>query len=152
MNTAPSNPIPDEPRIKIVAIEREHGVGGSVIAEQLATRLGWKLLNQSLTEEIANLAHVERSEAQRCDEHLDSLLYRLGKVFWHGGYEISAPIQNVDAFDSDRAEELMRSVITKAASMGGCVLVGVVRRGFSKIARIRSVFSYLPHAHTNSSA
>ncbi len=62
--------------IKIIALEREYGSGASVIAEQLATRLGWTLLDQSLTDEIARLANVTRTEAQHCDENLDPLLYR----------------------------------------------------------------------------
>jgi cytidylate kinase len=110
--------------IKIIALEREYGAGASMIAEQLATRLGWTLLDQSLTDEIAKFANVTRTEAQHCDEHLDPLLYRWGRVFWHGGFESPVSIKNLDAFDADRAVELMRSVITKAASTGNCVLVG----------------------------
>jgi cytidylate kinase len=124
MNTVTRNSILGEPRIKIIAVEREYGAGGSVIADRLAARLGWRLLDQSLTDEIAKLAQVERSDAQRCDEHLDPLLYRLAKVFWLGGFETTVPIENLDAFDADRAKELMQSVITAAASMGNCVLMG----------------------------
>ena len=32
--------------IRIIAIEREYGCGGSVVAEKLAARLGWKLLDR----------------------------------------------------------------------------------------------------------
>jgi cytidylate kinase len=116
--------ITKSPLIKIIALEREYGAGASVIAEQLATRLGWELLDQSLTDEIAQLANITRTEAQCCDEHLDPLLYQWGKAFWHGGFESPVSIKNLDAFDADRAVELMRSVITKAASAGNCVLVG----------------------------
>ncbi|MGD1018267.1 MAG: cytidylate kinase-like family protein [Verrucomicrobiia bacterium] len=124
MNTVTHNSILGEPRIKIIAVEREYGAGGSVIADRLAARLGWKLLDQSLTDEIATLAHVQQNEAQRCEEHLDPFLYRLAKVFWRGGFETSVSIENLDAFDADRAKELMQSVITEAAAMGNCVLMG----------------------------
>jgi cytidylate kinase len=124
MNTATSNPIEDEPRIKIIALERELGAGGSEIADRLATRLGWKLLDHSLTDAIAKLAHVSQSDAQRCDEHLDPILYRLTKVFQQGGSETSVPIENLEVFDADRSDKLMRSIITEAASVGNCVLVG----------------------------
>ena len=53
--------------IKIIALEREYGAGASVIADQLAARLGWKLLDQSLTDEIAKLARVERASVQHCE-------------------------------------------------------------------------------------
>jgi len=134
--------------IKVIALEREYGAGASVIAEQLATRLGWKLLDQSLTDEIAKLANVTRTEAQNCDEHLDPLLYRWGKVFRHGGFEIFAPIDNLCAFDSDHAVELMRSIITRAASAGNCILVG---RGAPWFLHDRAdtlrVFLFAPRSH-----
>ena len=43
---------------RILVIEREYGAGGSDIAERTAKRLGWKLLDQELTAEIARLAKV----------------------------------------------------------------------------------------------
>jgi len=134
--------------IKIIALEREYGAGAPVIAERLAARLGWKLFDQSLNDEIAKLANVTRTEAQHCDEHLDPLLYRWGKVFWHGGFESSVSIKNLDIFDADRAVELMRSVITKAASSGNCVLVG---RGapwfFHDRADTLRVFLFAPRSY-----
>jgi len=39
--------------IKILTIEREYGSGAAEIARKLAERLGWKLWDQSLTDEIA---------------------------------------------------------------------------------------------------
>jgi len=39
--------------IRVITIEREYGAGGGVIAEKLASRLGWKLWDQLLTQEIA---------------------------------------------------------------------------------------------------
>jgi len=39
--------------IRIITLDREYGSGGGVIAERLASRLGWKLWDQLLTDEIA---------------------------------------------------------------------------------------------------
>jgi hypothetical protein len=44
--------------LRIVTIEREYGAGGSVVAAKLANRLGWDLLDQSLTADIARKAEV----------------------------------------------------------------------------------------------
>ena len=38
---------------RIIAIEREYGCGGGVIAQKLADTLGWKIWDHLLTEEIA---------------------------------------------------------------------------------------------------
>jgi cytidylate kinase len=110
--------------IKIIALEREYGAGCTEIADRLAARLGWKLLDQSLTDEIAKLAHIERSNAQHCEERLDPFLYRLGKVFWRGSFEATLSVKDWEAFDADRAEELVHTVITAAAAAGDCILVG----------------------------
>jgi hypothetical protein len=52
---------------RIVTIEREFGCGGASIAEQLAKRLGWKVWDHLLTEEIARIANVAPAAVKRCD-------------------------------------------------------------------------------------
>ena len=41
--------------IRVITIEREYGSGGADIAASVAERLGWKLWNQLLTNQIARL-------------------------------------------------------------------------------------------------
>ena len=53
--------------IKIITIEREYGSGGGEIAKLLATRMGWKLWDQLLTEEIARLANCPKAVVERRD-------------------------------------------------------------------------------------
>ena len=131
--------------IRIIAIEREYGAGGTAIAEQLARRLGWKLFDRQLTAEIAKLAEVDPSAAARCDERVDSLVYRLSKVFWRGSYERGLPIADDKIFDTDRMVLLVQQVIERAARQGNCVIVG---RGAVWYLRDRpdtlSIFLYAP--------
>jgi cytidylate kinase len=108
--------------IRIITIEREFGSGGAIIAQRLADRLGWRLLDRSLTEEIAKLAKVDFSAVQRCDERVDPLLYRLGKVFWRGSYELALPI--AEPFDADCMLGWAQRVVEDAAGSGNCVIVG----------------------------
>ena len=44
--------------IRVLTIEREYGSGGAAIAQKVAARLGWKLWDQLLTDEICPLAGV----------------------------------------------------------------------------------------------
>ena len=39
--------------IKVISVEREYGCGAANIAQTLADRLGWKLWDQEITDEIA---------------------------------------------------------------------------------------------------
>src|SRR5579863_2456451 len=102
--------------IRIIAIEREFGCGGSVLAEAIAARLGWKLLDQSLTEEVARIAQVAHAVVEQREGRLDPLFYRLAKVFWHGCYEKGIPVSGQDAFDADRALALVQQVVNQAAT------------------------------------
>ena len=81
---------------RIVTVEREYGSGGGEIACELAKRLGWKLWDHALTEEIAKAANVECSTVERCAERVDSTFRRLVKVFWRGSYERSMPSAGSD--------------------------------------------------------
>jgi cytidylate kinase len=130
---------------RIISVEREFGSGASFIAEKLAKRLGWELLDQSLTGKIAKLAQVDPKEVVRCDEHNDPVLYRLAKVFARGSYERIMPIEGRESFDTDRMVQLVTTVIEKAGQTGNCVIVG---RGAPWILRNRDdafhVFIYAP--------
>src|SRR3954466_13713375 len=106
---------------RILIIEREFGAGGSAIAEQAAQRLGWKLFDKALTEEMAAQAKVNPEICRRREERVDSWLYRLAKVFWRGSYERSISIAESDVLDTDRLVCLAREVIERAAASGSCV-------------------------------
>ena len=56
---------------RIITVEREYGSGGGEIACELAKRLGWKVWDRALTEEIAKVANVECSTVERCEERVD---------------------------------------------------------------------------------
>ena len=73
--------------IRIVAVEREYGCGGSEIAKRLAELLGWKLWDHQLTEEIARLANCSKAAVEQREERTDPLYYRLFKSFLRGSYE-----------------------------------------------------------------
>jgi cytidylate kinase len=129
--------------IRIITVEREYGSGGAVIAEALARRLGWNLWDRDLTAEIARVANVDHRAALRCDERVDTLLYRLFKVYARGSYERALPIGDRTAFDTDCMVETMHKVVEDVASRGKCVIVG---RGSAYFLRNRHdafhIFTY----------
>ncbi len=129
----------------VITIEREYGAGGSVIADKLAKRLGWKLYDQALTADIARIAQVDPAAVARCDEQCEPLLYRLAKVFWRGSYERMLPLPDDRVFDTDAMVSLAQRLIEDVAGRGHCVIVG---RGSPYILRNRadhfSVFLYAP--------
>ena len=131
---------------RLITIEREYGSGAAAIAATLAERLGWKLWDHLLTEEIARIAQVDPSAVMRCDERRDSRLHRLAKVFWRGSYERSTPLSS-QIFDTDRMVSMMQDILERIASEGNAVLVG---RGAPYFLREHAdafhVFLYAPRA------
>jgi cytidylate kinase len=130
---------------RILTVEREYGCGGGAIAAQLARRLGWKLWDHQLTEEIAKLANVDCRAVERCDEKRDGTFYRLAKVFWRGSYERSMPLPDAEAFDADCMMSMMERLAARIADEGNAVVVG---RGAPFFLRDRNdTFSVFLYAH-----
>jgi cytidylate kinase len=110
--------------VKVITVEREYGSAGAEFAHQLAERLGWKLIDHSLVEEIARAAGVPKSMAENYDERLDPWYYRVGKAFWHGSVErLQAPSMD-SVFDSERMVGMVRDSLKESAARGHCVIVG----------------------------
>lgn len=131
---------------RMVTIEREFGSGAGSIARQLADRLGWKLWDHLLTEEIARIAQVDPSAVKRCDERMDGRLHRLAKVFWRGSYERSSHLGN-QIFDTDCMMAMMQEIMNRIGREGQAVIVG---RGAPYFLRENPdafhVFLYAPRA------
>ncbi|HEY1484155.1 MAG TPA: cytidylate kinase-like family protein [Candidatus Acidoferrum sp.] len=131
--------------IKIVTIEREYGSGGGEIAQMLAKRLGWKLWDQLLTEEIARLANCPKAVVEVREERTDPLYYRLFKSFLRGSYEGSLNAHKLGVVDSESILRITERVVQKAASEGNCVIVG---RGSQQFLKDRQdtlrLFLYAP--------
>jgi uncharacterized protein len=131
---------------RVITIEREYGCGGGAIAALLAKHLGWSLWDKRLTEEIARLANVDTSAVRRCDERMDSRLYRLAKTFWRGSHERSSQLTG-QVFDMDCMMAMMEQITARIAREGNSVVVG---RGAPFFLRDHPdtfhVFLYAPRA------
>ena len=131
---------------RVVTVAREYGSGGGRIAQSVAGRLGWKLLDRCLVEKIAETARIEPHVVEQFDERPDPWFDRLANLLWQypgGRGYIAGPVP--DRFDADVAADLTRRIIEEAAEIGDCVIVG---RGSQCILQQRDdtfhVFIYAP--------
>jgi hypothetical protein len=92
---------------KILLIDREFGAGGSTIAARVSGRLGWTLLDQKLTREIARLANIPPEDCRRREERVDPWLQRLVNVVWRAGCERNAPMFNTAVGDDATVEAIL---------------------------------------------
>ena len=132
---------------RVITVEREFGCGAAGIANQLAIRLGWKLWDEALTDEIAKQAQVDHTAVARCEERMDSTFHRLAKVFWRGSYERSMPLVDAAPFDADCFVAIGEEVMARIASAGNCVIVGRGAPYFLRESRDAfHVFLYAPRS------
>jgi cytidylate kinase len=110
--------------IRVITLEREYGSGGVDIAAKVAARLGWKLWDQLLTNEIARLMECDCRVVEQHEEKRDPLFYRLVRAFMRGSYEGSLNAPRLKMADTDCIREVAEKVVKRAAEVGECVIVG----------------------------
>jgi cytidylate kinase len=133
--------------IRVVTIEREYGSGGAEVAKKLAARLGWKLWDQLLTNEIARQLECDCKVVEEHEEKRDPLYYRLLKAFMRGSHEGSLNAPRMKMADTECIREVAERVVKQVAETGNCVIVG---RGSAYYLQPRRdafhVFVYAPLA------
>ena len=126
-------------------MDREYASGGGVIAGKVATRLGWKLWDQRLTDEIARRLDCESHDVAFQEERKDPAFYRLLKSFMRGSFEGSLNQRRVNMVDTECVRELLIKLLPEVADQGEAVIVG---RGSAYILADRidafHVFVYAP--------
>jgi cytidylate kinase len=110
--------------IRVLTLEREYGSGGGVIAEKLAARLGWKLWDQLLTEEIARRLDCDCRAVEEHEERRDPVYYRLFKAFMRGSFEGSLNAPRMKMVDTDCVRDVVQKILPGIAEAGHCVIVG----------------------------
>jgi len=110
--------------IRLVTIHREYGCGGADIARKVAESLGWKLWDQSLTDEIARLMDCPSRTVAEREERKDPLHHRLFKAFMRGSFEGSLNAPRLKMVDADCIREVAKQVILSVAREGNAVIVG----------------------------
>jgi cytidylate kinase len=110
--------------IKVITFEREYGSGAGDIARKLAERLGWRLWDQALTDEIARLMDCPSRIVLEREERKDPLTYRLFKSFMRGSLEGSLNEPRLNMVDADCIRKVGRQVVLGAADKGNAVIVG----------------------------
>ena len=132
--------------IRVISIEREYGCGGAKIARSVADRLGWKLWDQEITDEIARWLKCKAELVKQHEERCDSMFYRLIKTFMRGSFEPRVDAENMEILDAEHLAILFEKVVKKIAEQGNSVIVG---RGAAWFLRDRSdafhAFLYAPH-------
>ena len=111
--------------VHAVTIEREFGCGASEIASLAASRLGWNLWDERLTQEIARLTESTPEAVEQREWRTDPVVYRVFKDFLRGAFEGGLPPTNrLHLLDSRRIGDVSKTAVNTALSSGPSVIVG----------------------------
>ncbi len=135
-------------KYRALVISRQYGSGGARIAALIAARLGWRLLDSQIIDEVARAMRMDSTTIQNLDERVTGWLHRFNRdalrcaALMHG-----TPCSDEDFLDADTVAAVTRKVIQQAAEAGSCVIVG---RGaqcvLERCPDIFRVFVYAPLA------
>src|SRR5579863_10648917 len=109
---------------KVLTIEREYGSGAAAIAQKVAARLGWKLWDQLLTDEICRRMECDRRHVEEREERRDPLHQRLLKAFLRGSFEGSLNEPRLRIADAESIRRVTEELVRAAAAEGHAVIVG----------------------------
>ena len=135
--------------VQAITIEREFGCGASEIASLVASRLGWSLWDERLTQEIARLTESTPQAVERREWRTDPVVYRVFQDFLRGAFEGGlTPTSRLHSLDARRIAAVSESAVKTALSSGPSVIVG---RGSQFFLRNRKevfhVFLYASRDH-----
>lgn len=108
----------------LITVSREYGAGGSTVARDVAERLGWRLVDNQLVEEIARRAGLTTAEAQERVERGPTFVERLVRALAASNPELLTPasVQPPEAEDA-RLKQITEQVVSESAG-DHAVLVG----------------------------
>jgi CMP/dCMP kinase len=118
--------------IRIVTISRQAGAGGAPLAQILAGRLHWPVVDRLLLEEVARRLHAPVAAVEEVDEFVGGLLARTWKALARGAPDFMlAPLET----DPDAVNQALQEVIRQVADNPPAIVVG---RGAQCILHTRS--------------
>jgi hypothetical protein len=111
--------------VNAITIEREFGCGASEIASLVASRLGWGLWDERLTQEVARLTESTPEAVEQREWRTDPLVLRVFQDFLRGGFEGGLPPTNrLHLLDARRIAAVSETAVKTALCSGPSVIVG----------------------------
>jgi cytidylate kinase len=126
---------------KVLTLSRELGSGGIALAQSLAKRIGWKLIDKEVISEVAQLAQCSEKEIAKFDqEEFDRIKMLFNDLsfpvpgsgmmfpFVAGGYMepywLPSSVTDQQLIDESKYLQLTKSVIQTLADKGDVIIVG----------------------------
>src|SRR4026208_844701 len=111
----------------IITISRQYGAGGSEVARRVAARLGWRVVDNELVEEVAARAGLPPEAVAEREDRVPSFAERLARTLAASTPELFAapePGGTVPKLQETDLVRITETVVAEVAAKGRVVLVG----------------------------
>jgi cytidylate kinase len=111
----------------LITISRQYGAGGSHVARQVAERLGWRVVDNELIEEVAARAGLPKERVAEREERVSTFVERLARTLAAASPDVFPPPDSAGAVVDVPETDLVRiteTVVAEIAAQGKVVLVG----------------------------
>jgi cytidylate kinase len=110
----------------LITISRQFGAGGSTVADLVARRLGWTVVDNELIDRVAVRAGLSPQEVAAKEESTPGLFDRIVLALAASSQEILTPesAQAIKPIEEPRLVQITEKVVTEVAAEGRVVLVG----------------------------
>ena len=110
----------------LITVTRQYGAGGSQVAELVARKLAWTVIDNEFVDEVARRAGLPAAEVAQREERAPGLLERLARTLAAASPELfitESAISDVER-DEKTIVRMSERIIHEAAAIGHVVLVG----------------------------
>jgi cytidylate kinase len=111
----------------LITVSRQFGAGGSQVARQVAERLGWRVVDNELIEEVAARAGLPKAHVAEREERVSTFVERLARTLAAASPDVFPPPDSAGAIVDVPETDLVRiteTVVAEIAAQGKVVLVG----------------------------
>ncbi|HKT60600.1 MAG TPA: cytidylate kinase-like family protein, partial [Gemmatimonadales bacterium] len=111
----------------LITISRQFGAGGSIVARQVAERLGWRVVDNELVEQVAARAGLSPEHVAEREERVSTFVERLARTLAAASPDVFPPPESAGAVVDVPETDLVRiteKVVAEVAAQGRVVLVG----------------------------
>jgi cytidylate kinase len=111
-------------KMQAITISRQYGGGGGEIANRLAKRLGWQLLDQEAVLAVAEKLGITVEAAEEQDESVPSFSTRILHNLSMMQPAMSSTVQTIPVGEDEAYHKAIQQVLEAALQSGHVVLVG----------------------------
>ena len=129
----------------VIAIARQYGAGGRLVARMVAERLGYSLYDKHMLHEVARKANVAIEAVEELDQSVGDKLMHLIEEIVSSTAVVRGSVGISTDFDEDKLRTFLTRIIREIATKDNAVIIGrggsLILQNHPKTIRIYMVAS-----------